>query len=264
MINDTLTGETIRVEPFYVGQQRTQAREKNGLNYKGARRASRALPAFEGENRSLIHGLTGNNVLNGTHEAIHPNGVPALAHIDGLAFEVNLGTFLHVNTPQTWPLYDLTLAWAEITPDDTFLDLYCGVGTLTLLGARKAKAALGIEVVESSIEAARENARRNELNHVTFEAGKVEVVLPKALREGFTPSVAIVDPAFKGMESSVITALSRVSPLKRLVYVSCNPKTFARDAALFIKAGWRLERLGAVDLFPGALHMEAIGRFTRD
>ena len=198
MINDTLTGETIRVEPFYVGQQRTQAREKNGLNYKGARRASRALPAFEGENRSLIHGLTGNNVLNGTHESINPNTIPTLAHIGGLAFEENLGTFLQLNTPQTWALYEVALSWDEITPEDTFLDLYCRVSSLTLLGARQTKAAVGIELVKSSIEIALVNARRNDLNHVKFEACKAEVVLPNAVRAALSRASRLWIPSLKG------------------------------------------------------------------
>lgn len=181
----------------------------------------------------------------------------------GLTFGVTADTFLQVNTPQTPPLYDLALSWAEIKKDDTFLDLYCGVGTITLLGAQRAKAALGIEVVEPSTRAAKKNAERNNLENVTFLTGRVEDVLPQHLKTGFVPTVAIMDPAFKGVESTVPETLSQ-TPLKRLVYVSCNPKTFARDAKAFERLGWRLDRLGAVDLFPGALHLETVGRFVRD
>lgn len=208
------------------------------------------------------HPAAGNAVLGHDYRLI--DGVDAITTtIGGLTFDVRPETFLQVNPEQTEKLYAQALAWADIKSDDIFLDLYCGIGTMTLMGAQCAKEAMGIEWVEASIERARHNAQKNGLTNTNFYAGAVEDVLPKLIAQGLNPTTAILDPAFKGLDETVPTMLTGLA-LKRFVYVSCNPKTFARDAARFVKLGWRIEQIVPVDLFPGALHVETVAKFVRD
>ena len=124
------------------------------------------------------------------------------------------------------------------------------------------KAAVGIDIVAASIERAKNNAAANGVTNAEFYAGAVEDVLPGLIAKGLRPEAAILDPAFKGLDETVPAMLTGL-PLKRFAYVSCNPKTFARDAARFQALGWTLERVAPVDLFPGALHVETVGRFVR-
>lgn len=209
----------------------------------------------------LIENTRGNNLTGGDLKAFHGETM-VTATIDGLAFEVAIDTFLQVNTKQTRALYAKALEWADFRPDDVFLDLYCGIGTMTLMGARSVESAHGVEWVESSVERARENARVNGIENASFTAGPVEKVLPGLLARGVRPTVCVADPAFKGLAPDVPATLTR-SPIERLVMVSCNPKTFSRDAAALVRLGWRLEAIELFDMFPGALHVETIGRFTR-
>ena len=203
----------------------------------------------------------GNTVLGPQTKVLSGRGA-VTAEIDGLGFSIRSETFLQVNTPQTERLYHQALKWAEIGPQDVFLDLYCGVGTMTLLGAKRARSAVGVEIVEASVERARQNAHANKIENTEFFAGPVESVLPGLLQNGLNPTVAIVDPAFKGMDESVPSLLTSLS-LKRLVYVSCSPASFARDAVRLIRLGWTLQKIGTVDLFPGALHIETVALFVR-
>lgn len=184
-------------------------------------------------------------------------------------FAVGPDTFLQVNAVQTPVLYRKAIDALELTGDEDLLDLYSGVGTITLALARRTKGrVLGIEVNPKSVENARRNALRAGLdNRTRFEAGLVEDLLSNLLAEeasaGFRPVKAVIDPAFKGIEASVAKALGDAG-LTRLVYVSCNPQTFVRDAKRLEAAGLKLIRVEAVDMFPGALHLEAVGTFVRN
>ena len=235
-----------------------------------------ATPEAEAAAKAVAERLAALSV-NGVTLSVHPERGNAVlgrdirtvagtdsitADIDGLSFSVRPETFLQVNTPQTIRLYNKALEWAAPTEDDVFLDLYCGVGTMTLMGSRLAKAAVGIDIVAASIERAKNNAAENGVTNAEFYAGAVEDVLPGLIAKGLRPEAAILDPAFKGLDETVPAMLTGL-PLKRFAYVSCNPKTFARDAARFQALGWTLERVVPVDLFPGALHVETVGRFVR-
>ena len=190
-----------------------------------------------------------------------------------LAFTVGPQTFLQVNTPQTPVLYEKALDAADVQPGDQILDLYCGVGTITLAAARRAGPhgrALGVERVEASIVCARENAARNSIPQAAFAAEPTETFLSAALKEGFPdgfePTKIIVDPAYQGMAGGAAKALADLFSLpnspKRLAYVSCNPKSFARDAKELAAAGLTLESISPVDLFPGAMHLELVAAFS--
>lgn len=177
----------------------------------------------------------------------------------GLRFFVGPDTFLQVNPSETERLYKKVLERAAVSPEDKVLDLYSGVGTITLLLAQSAKEAFGVEISEASVAAAKENAAVNGMENVDFLASPVGKALENL---PFAPDVIVADPAFKGMEEGVPERLAGLGA-RRLVYVSCNPKTFVRDALAFERAGLRLTSFETVDLFPGALHVETVGTFER-
>lgn len=216
-----------------------------------------------------VHPNPGNAVLGFEEGATHViEGREAIeTTLEGLSFEVRPETFLQVNTPQTPRLYERALSLLELSPEDGFLDLYSGIGTITLLGAKRARRALGIEIVAPSVACAEVNARRNGIQNARFLCGPVESVLAsdafraEAAASRFTK--AIVDPAYKGLASGVAQALAAIG-LERIVYVACGPKNFVRDAKCFAALGYRLVRVEAVDLFPGALHIEAVGLFVKE
>lgn len=186
--------------------------------------------------------------------------------IEGLTFRLGAETFLQVNTPQTPVLYSTALDALEIGKGDRVLDLYCGVGTLTLLAAARGARVLGIERVEHSIACAKENAGANGFTDAHFLAAPVEAALLEPMPDGFVPDAVIADPAYQGLAGGAAAALGklmRTSGAKRLAYVSCNPKSFARDAAVLVREGLRLVSVTPVDMFPGAMHLESVGVFER-
>ena len=166
----------------------------------------------------------------------------------GLTFELSPAAFFQVNPAQTERLYQTALDFAGLRPDDTLCDVYCGAGTITLMMARHCRQALGIEIVPQAIENAQENARRNVIDNARFMAGAAEAVLPRLVAQGLRPDVIVVDPPRKGLDPAVIRAMADAAP-RRLVYVSCNVATQARDAALLEQAGFRVERVQPVDMF---------------
>lgn len=198
-------------------------------------------------------------------------GAPAIrTTIDGLDFLVRPETFLQVNTPQTEVLYSLVMEALDPKPGDQVLDLYCGIGTMTLMAAKRVAGnggqAVGIEIVEASVACAEANARCNGIADAVFFAGPVEKVLGDVVRK--LPALrshelkVILDPAYKGLAAGVAEAVAAL-PVKRAVYVACSPKSLARDAKRFEAAGFALRRVVPVDLFPGAMHLEVVGVFER-
>ena len=180
----------------------------------------------------------------------------------GLNFRLSARSFYQVNHHQAQRLYETAIDLAGITKDDLVLDLYCGVGTITLAMAGRAGKVLGVEVVPQAIEDARDNARRNGIENAEFfcaDAGEAALRLEK---EGIHPDIITVDPPRKGLNSDAIEAISRMSP-KRLVYVSCDPATLARDVALLKERGFRVEKVAAADLFPKCSHIESIALLKR-
>ncbi|MDY3782227.1 MAG: 23S rRNA (uracil(1939)-C(5))-methyltransferase RlmD [Candidatus Faecousia sp.] len=180
----------------------------------------------------------------------------------GLSFRLSARSFYQVNHHQAQRLYETAIDLAGITKEDLVLDLYCGVGTITLAMAGRAGKVLGVEVVPQAIEDARDNARRNGIENAEFfcaDAGEAALRLEK---EGIHPDIITVDPPRKGLNSDAIEAISRMSP-KRLVYVSCDPATLARDVALLKERGFRVEKVAAADLFPKCSHIESIALLKR-
>jgi 23S rRNA (uracil1939-C5)-methyltransferase len=166
----------------------------------------------------------------------------------GLRFELSPASFFQVNPLQTERLYETALEFAGLKPHENVCDVYCGAGTITLAAAPRCASAVGIEIVPEAVENARRNAERNGITNAEFHAGPAEELLPRMVAEGLRCDAVLVDPPRKGLEPEVITAIAQAGP-SRVVYVSCNPATLARDAARFLEAGYRAEKVQPVDMF---------------
>ena len=175
----------------------------------------------------------------------------------GLSFRLSPRSFYQVNHHQAQRLYEAAISQAEITKNDTVLDLYCGVGTITLAMASAAGRVIGVEVVPQAVEDARDNARRNGIENAEFFCGDAGQAALALEAQGVRADVVIVDPPRKGLNADTIEALARFSP-RRIVYVSCDPATLARDVALLKERGYRLKNALAADLFPRCAHVESI------
>ena len=175
----------------------------------------------------------------------------------GLVFRLSPRSFYQVNHHQAQRLYQAAIEQAQITKEDTVLDLYCGVGTITLAMAGAAGRVIGVEVVPQAVEDARENARRNGIENAEFFCGDAGQAALELEKQGIRADVVVVDPPRKGLNADTIEALSRFAP-RRIVYVSCDPATLARDVALLKERGYSLKSAMAADLFPRCAHVESI------
>lgn len=180
----------------------------------------------------------------------------------GLEFDISPAAFFQVNPVQTEVLYRTALEFAALEENDRLCDVYCGAGTITLMMARHCKEALGIEIVPQAIENAKENARRNGIDNASFRCGAAEDLLPKLVAEGLRPDVIVIDPPRKGVEPAVIDAMAKASP-KRIVYVSCNVATQARDAALLREKGYAPTKVQPVDMFCWTSGVETVCLFSK-
>ena len=180
----------------------------------------------------------------------------------GLRFELSPASFFQVNPFQTEVLYATALDFASLQPTDTLCDVYCGAGTISLMMARHCRRVTGIEIVPSAVANAKENARRNGISNASFHEGKAETLLPRMVQDGLRPHVMVVDPPRKGLEASVIQAMAQAVP-DRIVYVSCNPATQARDAALLRDRGYHIQKIQPVDMFPYTSHVETVILMSR-
>ena len=175
----------------------------------------------------------------------------------GLTFRLSPRSFYQVNHDQAERLYRAAIDQAEITKNDTVLDLYCGVGTITLAMASAAGKVIGVEVIPQAVEDARENARRNGIENAEFFCGDAGEAALSLEARGVKADVVVVDPPRKGLNADTIEALARFAP-RRIVYVSCDPATLARDVALLKERGYKVKNAMACDLFPRCSHVESI------
>ena len=180
----------------------------------------------------------------------------------GLNFRLSPRSFYQVNHHQAQRLYQMAISQAEITKADTVLDLYCGVGTITLAMAGAAGKVIGVEVVPQAVADARDNAVRNGITNAEFFCGDAGQAALELEKSGVRPDVVVVDPPRKGLNADTIEALHRMSP-RRIVYVSCDPATLARDVALLKERGYTLKTAAAADLFPRCAHVETVVTLSR-
>ena len=177
--------------------------------------------------------------------------------IGGVKFDISSLSFYQVNPAQTEKLYGIAIDLAGLSGRESVIDVYCGIGTISLLAAKKAAKVYGVEIVERAVEDARHNAGINGIENASFEAGKAEDILPKMYAEGTRADVIFVDPPRKGLEPSVIEAVCGMEP-DRIVYVSCDPATLARDLKLFAQRGYGTGKINTVDMFCQTGHVETV------
>ena len=203
----------------------------------------------------------GNTVLGDEFITLHGPGYIEDT-LCGLNFRLSPRSFYQINHHQAQRLYEAAIAQAEITKDDTVLDLYCGVGTITLAMAKAAGRVIGVEVVPQAVEDAKDNAKRNGIENAEFFCGDAGAAALELERQGVKADVVVVDPPRKGLNADTIEALVRFAP-RRIVYVSCDPATLARDVALLKERGYAVKNALAADLFPRCSHVESIVCLSR-
>lgn len=178
--------------------------------------------------------------------------------IGGISFSISPMSFYQVNPIQTEKLYSMALEYAGLTGAETVCDLYCGIGTISLFMAKKAKKVYGVEIVEQAVEDARKNAERNHIGNAEFYAGKAEEVLPRLYEEnGLYADVVCVDPPRKGCDEECLATMVKMAP-KRIVYVSCDSATLARDLKYLCVNGYEVKRICPVDMFPQTVSVETV------
>ena len=179
-----------------------------------------------------------------------------------LFFEISPLSFYQINPEQTLVLYNKAMEYAGLTGEETVFDLYCGIGTISLFAAGKAKKVIGVESVPEAVEAARRNAERNRINNAEFYCGNAEEVVPELYRQGMQADVVIVDPPRKGCDEVLLKTLIDMAP-QRIVYVSCNPSTLARDMKVLHGSGYEPQKVQPVDMFPWTNHVECVTLMSR-
>ncbi|MBQ3568253.1 MAG: 23S rRNA (uracil(1939)-C(5))-methyltransferase RlmD, partial [Anaerotignum sp.] len=178
--------------------------------------------------------------------------------IDGIEFEISPLSFYQVNPVQTEVLYGKAVELAGLKGDETVLDLYCGIGTISLFFARKAKKVFGVEIVPEAIADAKKNAARNGITNAEFAVGAAEEVIPRLYEEeGITADIVVVDPPRKGCDEKLLETILQISP-EKIVYVSCNPATWARDLVVLKEGGYALKEVQPVDQFSHSVHVEVV------
>ncbi|MFD0960163.1 23S rRNA (uracil(1939)-C(5))-methyltransferase RlmD [Paenibacillus chungangensis] len=182
--------------------------------------------------------------------------------LDGIRFAISARSFYQVNPAQTIALYRKAVEYAELTGKERVIDAYCGIGTISLFLARHAGHVYGVEIVPEAIEDAKRNAALNGMDNATFETGPAEVVIPRWRQEGVEADVIVVDPPRKGCDSALLDTILAMRP-ERVVYVSCNPSTLARDLRILEDGGYRTVEVTPVDMFPQTVHVECVVRICR-
>jgi 23S rRNA (uracil1939-C5)-methyltransferase len=177
--------------------------------------------------------------------------------IGDVKFAISAKSFYQINPDQTKVLYDKALDYAGLTGEETVIDAYCGIGTISLFLAKKAKKVIGVEVVEEAIEDARRNAELNEISNAEFMVGDAGNVIAEWYQKGNTADVIVVDPPRKGCEESLLNTIIEMKPNK-VVYVSCNPGTLARDLHILEEGGYKAVDIQPVDMFPMTTHVENV------
>ena len=180
----------------------------------------------------------------------------------GLTFRLSVPSFYQVNREMAERLYARAVEFAGLTGTETVLDLYCGAGTITQVMARHAGRVIGAEIVPEAIEDAKANAKRNNVENVEFFCGDASAVAADLAARGLRPDVICVDPPRKGLAPEVVRAAAQMAP-RRIVYVSCDPATLARDVKLFGQEGYEAVRAAAVDMFPGTANVETVVRLEK-
>ncbi|MBC1976442.1 23S rRNA (uracil(1939)-C(5))-methyltransferase RlmD [Listeria booriae] len=197
------------------------------------------------------------NVIFGEQTVVLAGREYIMDTIHGISFAISARSFYQVNPEQTEILYAEALKLGGLTGEETVIDAYCGIGSISLCLAKEAKHVYGVEIVPQAIEDARANAKLNKMDNVTFAVGKAEEVIPDWFKQGIKADVLVVDPPRKGCDDALLQTILKMKP-KRVVYVSCNPATLARDMLVLTEGGYEAKMVQPVDMFPQTTHVECV------
>lgn len=179
-----------------------------------------------------------------------------------LKFRLSPQSFYQVNRKQAQVLYSIARDYAQVTNEDILVDLYCGTGTIGLSMASSVKTLIGVEIVPKAIENAKMNAKLNDIHNARFICGDASAAAKKLKEEGIQPDVVIIDPPRKGCDSALLDTIAQMNP-RRVVYVSCDPATLARDLKIFSQLGFETQEITPVDMFPRTAHVECVAKLSR-
>lgn len=202
------------------------------------------------------------NVILGDEERIMYGDDFIIDQIGELKFKLSAKSFFQVNPQQTEVLYKKALEYAKIESDDIVIDAYCGIGSISLFLAQKAKKVYGVEIVPEAIQDAKNNAVLNGIDNIEFVVGKAEDVMSKWKNSGMKPDVIVVDPPRKGCDEKLLHAMIAMQP-ERIIYVSCNPATLARDLRILEDGGFKTIEAQPVDMFSQTHHVEVVTKLVR-
>jgi 23S rRNA (uracil1939-C5)-methyltransferase len=211
--------------------------------------------------KSIVHNINSKrtNVILGEKTNVLWGNEVIYDYIGDVKFAISALSFYQVNPVQTKVLYDKALEYANLTGEESVIDAYCGIGTISLFLAQKAKKVFGVEVVPEAIEDAKRNAELNGFTNAEFAAGEAEVIIPKWYKEGNTADVLVVDPPRKGCDETLLQTIIEMK-VKKVVYVSCNPATLARDLRILEDGGYKTLEVQPVDMFPHTTHVECVAQ----
>ena len=214
--------------------------------------------------KSIAHNINpkATNVIFGVDTKILWGDPYIYDELNGIRFGISPRSFYQVNPIQTEVLYSKTVELAGLTGEEIVFDAYCGIGSITLFLAQHAEQVYGVEIVPEAIADAKMNAQLNGYENTQFEVGKSEDVIPRWIEEGIIPDVIVVDPPRKGCDKALLETILEASP-KRVVYVSCDSSTLARDVKILVEGGYEVDFVQPVDLFPSTTHVECITRLIK-
>lgn len=213
--------------------------------------------------KSIVHNVNPKrtNVILGEKTQVLWGQDVIYDYIGNVKFAISPRSFYQVNPVQTKVLYDKALAYAGLTGEEIVIDAYCGIGTISLFLAQQAKKVYGVEVVSDAINDAKKNADLNGNTNVEFSVGEAETVIPNWAEEGIHADVIVVDPPRKGCDAALLKTIIEMKP-KRVVYVSCNPATLARDLGILEAGGYQTLEVQPVDMFPQTAHVECVSQIV--
>ncbi len=235
----------------------------NGTNVPHAFQLTETLKADLPDFKTLVvnYNTADTNVILGEDcETLYGDGFIRDTML-GISFRVSPLSFYQVNTPQAERLYQIAADFAQLTPEDTLLDLYCGIGTIGLTMADKVRQVYGVEVIPDAVLDAKRNAKENDIENAEFFCGDAAAAAVRLRSKGIQPDVIVVDPPRKGLDPVLIGTIADMAP-SRVVYVSCDPGTLARDCARFAEQGYIARKIQPVDLFPRTAHVETVVLMT--
>lgn len=236
----------------------------NGRKLPGADKLVEALKDIPGMSSITLNINTKrNNVILGEEVILLWGQEYITDYIGEIQYQISPLSFYQVNPIQTEKLYQTALEYAGLTGKETVWDLYCGIGTISLFLAQKARQVYGVEIVPPAIEDAKNNAALNGIKNAEFFVGKAEEVLPeKYEREGIYADVIVVDPPRKGCDEAVLQTMLKMKP-ERIVYVSCDSATLARDLKVLCEKEYEVKKVAVCDMFPQGVHVETVVLMSR-